>query len=270
VKLIIDPGALSRAPHADQVQSHLAASPKNQVIFSDFALQEAFKDANIKGLRRTFAPVRDFPAQISALRLTPEICRLEPREDMQGRLVDEVQSNRLRTYLHEIYSEGADVHARIELGSSQAGQRFQDLMQAIPQVKADITRQIGSFSSEDISLLKNEGRISRLMIDAIVKAVIHDTALHLHDIGVPKLPQPYDVVHSFVLRFVLANHVSGLFWGITGGHSGAMNKTLRNDVTDATYAAYATFFDGLVTRDDKLGAVYRNTKLLLREGFGVG
>lgn len=252
------------------MRSHLALSPHNEVIFTDFALQEAFKDANSKGLHRTFRPVKDFPSQIVALKKTTEICLLEPRsEGSPQRFVDELQSNRLRTYLHDIYSNAYGVHARIELGSTQAAQRFQILLPAIPQVRKDIAKQIESIPSEDIALLRTENKVTHRLVDMIVQSVIDDTALYLRDIGLQNPIMSYDIVYSFVLRFVLANHISGLFWGMRGGHASAKDTTLRNDVTDASYAAYATFFDGLITRDDKLSAVYRNTRLLLREGFGL-
>jgi hypothetical protein len=46
MKLVIDPGALGGVQYAARVQEHLAASPENEVIFTDSALQEAFKDAS--------------------------------------------------------------------------------------------------------------------------------------------------------------------------------------------------------------------------------
>jgi len=116
VKLVIDPGSLRIPKHAERVRTHLSVSPKNEVIFTDFALQEAFNGANIRRLRRTFAPVKEFGAQIIALKITPQICRREPNANASSeQFVDELQSNRLRAYLHDVFTETEGVHERITL-----------------------------------------------------------------------------------------------------------------------------------------------------------
>lgn|GEM_PF-1783143 len=114
-------------------------------------------------------------------------------------------------------------------------------------------------------MLRRENRISKRLADAAVKAVSNDTRLHFRELGFTQLPEPEDVVYSFTLRFILANYVLALFWGVQGGLATAKKHTVRNDVTDTSYSAYATFYDGLVTNDKKLDAVYRNTRVLLRD-----
>lgn len=79
MKLIIDPGALSRLQSAARVREHLAASAENEVSFSDFALQEAFNGATAAGLKRTFGPVQAFAPQVVCLKKTGDIARLSPR-----------------------------------------------------------------------------------------------------------------------------------------------------------------------------------------------
>jgi len=249
--------------------THLSVSPKNEVIFTDFALQEAFNGANIRGLRRTLAPVKEFGAQIIALKITPEICRLEPNANVSPeQFVDKLQSNRLRTYLHDVFTEKEGVQERITLGSTQAGRRFDKLLPAVALVQEDMHRQIESIPTEDLALLRKKYRISNRLADATVKAVSNDTRLHFRELGFTQLPEQQDIVYSFTMRFI-ANYVLGLFWGVYGGLATAKKQTIRNDVTDTSYAAYATFYDGLITNDKKLDAVYRNTRVLLRELFRV-
>jgi len=53
-----------------------------------------------------------------------------------------------------------------------------------------------------------------------------------------------------------------------GGVGGVKPERLRNDVVDLSYVTYATFFDGLLSKDAKALDVYRDTKELLWK-FGV-
>jgi hypothetical protein len=43
---------------------------------------------------------------------------------------------------------------------------------------------------------------------------------------------------------------------------------IANDVVDATFAAYATYFQGLLSKDTKANELYRNAKHVLK-GFPV-
>jgi hypothetical protein len=270
MKWVIDPGALSRPQHAARVRKHLAASAENQVVFTDFALREAFNGANLAGLRRTFDPVQGFAPQIVCLRTTGEIARLSPSsEGLHARFVDELESNRLRTYLHDVFSGAQGIADRVTAASAQAASRIEELMLAVPTVREDMLEQLTGIKKEELQRLRNKGEMSNDIADTVVRAVCRDTGLHFRKLGFEALPGSLDVVYSFQLRFMLANYVLGLFWGIAGGLQQADPKTLRNDVTDTTYVAYATFYHELVTNDNKMYRVYRNTRHLLHTLFGV-
>jgi hypothetical protein len=61
--------------------------------------------------------------------------------------------------------------------------------------------------------------------------------------------------------------VLNLEWGTKGGLEGASPKTIRNDVTDMSYVAYASLYDGLITNDEKMEGIYRNSLKLLSTLF---
>jgi hypothetical protein len=57
-----------------------------------------------------------------------------------------------------------------------------------------------------------------------------------------------------------------LRWIAVGGAKSTKPEKIRNDMVDLFLAAYATFFDGLLTSDRKLAALYRDADRLLRGG----
>ncbi len=84
-----------------------------------------------------------------------------------------------------------------------------------------------------------------------------------------KRPSAPDVFYSYPFRYATAMYCLNLFWTATGDVTTAPTDKVRNDAMDMTYVAYATFFDGLITRDAKLRALYVLTKDFLTTVFKV-
>lgn len=78
-----------------------------------------------------------------------------------------------------------------------------------------------------------------------------------------------DILYSYPFRYATAMYCLNLFWTAVGDVTKAPTNKVRNDATDMTYAAYATFFDGIITCDEKLAAVYRLTTAFLTGVFHV-
>jgi len=78
-------------------------------------------------------------------------------------------------------------------------------------------------------------------------------ALHKKISGNSKIPAFEDILFSVPYRFSLCSYCLFLLRAADGTLQSA--KT-RNDHTDMTYAAYATFFDGLISNDKALVGVY--------------
>jgi hypothetical protein len=77
-----------------------------------------------------------------------------------------------------------------------------------------------------------------------------------------------DLYNTYIFRYSTAVFVFVIKWITNGGIGGVKPDRLRNDIVDLTYITYATYFDGLLTKDAKAAGIYRDTKELLKE-FGV-
>jgi hypothetical protein len=82
------------------------------------------------------------------------------------------------------------------------------------------------------------------------------TSMFLLHPRVKKFPQGKDFPNTLLFRAALCINLWGLRWITVGGASRAKPNKIRNDMIDINFAAYATFFDGLLTADKKLAALY--------------
>ena len=58
-----------------------------------------------------------------------------------------------------------------------------------------------------------------------------------------------------------------LRWISEGRVENVKPAKLRNDIVDMGYVAYATFFDGILTREKKVQEIYEESCLLLDQVF---
>lgn len=253
------------------MEQHLKQSADNTVVFTDFALAETYNGANSVGLKRTLKVVASYPAQIHVLKSTPAICALMPSHDgLHERFLDEVASNAFRTFCHDLFHDAHDMDQRIEKLARAANRRIEGLLPAGNPIREDIRNQLSQLPADGLKILRSENRFTEEMARAFTQLVTKSTIELMEGFGdLPGSVGPREAVYSFQLRFALANCILGLDWGVKGGVDGAAPKTLRNDITDMSYVAYATLFDGLVTNDAKMDAIYRNARNVLTPLFGV-
>jgi len=82
------------------------------------------------------------------------------------------------------------------------------------------------------------------------------------------VPQNGDELRgSYIFRYSVAAYLLAMRWISDGGAKTVKPENLRNDVVDMTYVAYATFFDGLLSRDKKATEIYEEARFLLDEVF---
>lgn len=95
---------------------------------------------------------------------------------------------------------------------------------------------------------------------------IEMTRFYLQPGGLPRGPE---VRNTFIFRYALCGYVSILKRIEDGGAGRTKPEKLRNDVIDVNFAAFATYFDGLLTSDKRAGAIYAEAAALLREVFAT-
>ena len=60
-----------------------------------------------------------------------------------------------------------------------------------------------------------------------------------------ELPTARELPYTFIFRYAMAGYLIARRWMSVGGARNVKSEKIRNDIVDCTYAAYATYFQGL-------------------------
>ena len=260
MRRVVDPSIL-RAP-SPVLEKYLGASPRNFAVLTDYASMESFKGDGEVNLPRALEVLRHFPRQVIVLKSTSANMRLRPRaKGIQGRLIDEQQTAGFEQWCREVFvNRQSDpwVTWDLRMKSQRANMHFAVLERGMEKVGKGMEMTFRSYPLDALRALRRRDPIPVQHHDRIIKDIMAVTAACFRNMrgeGV-EIPMTKDAFYSFPFRYSLCSYLLMLKWFADGGHQGAATSKLRNDFTDMTYAAYATFFAGLLTEDRKMHEVY--------------
>jgi hypothetical protein len=124
------------------------------------------------------------------------------------------------------------------------------------------------FTDQELGILRRHepltSEIGMKIFDGVMKLALKFFALHP---GIEQLPPSDKVPYTFIFWLALCAYIHALRWRVAGGANDALPERMRNDIIDVTYAAYATCFDGLLSKDKMAKEIYENARSLLRNLF---
>ena len=80
--------------------------------------------------------------------------------------------------------------------------------------------------------------------------------LHVNYPNVRKDRPAYELINTYLFRVAICTFLLTVDWISVGGPANTSPNVVRNDLIDAYVAAYATFFDGLLSSDKKHQRIY--------------
>jgi hypothetical protein len=120
------------------------------------------------------------------------------------------------------------------------------------------------FTDAELKALRSRKPISSEMLDKVVHNVMTMAAfLFIGNPNVKDLPPARELPYTFIFRYALTGYLVALRWIAVGGAKDVKPEKIRNDIVDAAYAAYATYFQGLLSHDVKANEIYGDAKFFL-------
>ena len=250
------------------LRGYLSKSTQNYVVLTDYAAMEAYKGNTLASIYRSMEILARHPKQVIVLKGTQVVCGLKGRgAGLQRRLIDERQTRGFDEYCqHLLAAKRGDVSLQnqlLDLGREATAHMDRMLADAANMPSA-IDEVAKTYTNAEVRILRKGSKFTNEMIDKLIQNILL-LAVHLFKDHprVTKIPDEVELPNTFIFRAALCSYLLSLRWISVGGARNIRPERMRNDIVDVYFAAYATYFDGLLTADQKLNEIYREAAFLL-------
>ena len=264
MRYVIDSNQLQ----SKNLRRYLSKSETNFAVLTDYVAMEAYKGDTLASIFRSMEVLCDFPDQVLVLKNTRVACVLRGKPaGLQRRLIDKRQTREFPAYVRSLLAakngDARYLKSILDYGKDATAHMNEMLQDAVKTGQA--IEDIAKFhSKEERKAFRNGGEFPPGMVDKVVKNVLHIAAqvFHQHP-NITRIPRYEELPNTFIFRCSLCMYLLALDWAARGGIRGASAEKLRNDTIDMSFAAYATYFDGLLTADTKTSRLHQKARIWL-------
>ena len=264
VRKVVDSNALQ----SPALRAYLSKSVSNFAVVTDYAAMEAHKGDTLASIFASMALLTEFPKQVIVLKTTGVVCGLSGRQaGLRRRLIDEKQTRGFPEYCKALHAAKlGDASARRQLlDNGRVADEQMDRMLADAQNMPDTVRAISAgFTEAELKIIRTHAPFS----DQLIRKV-HESVIALAQELYRRHPKPTavrtrdELPNTFLFRTALCGFVLALDWIAVGGPKGVKITKIRNDIVDVNFATYATYFDGLLSADEKPLRIYHRAAFVL-------
>lgn len=251
------------------LRDYLSESTSNFAVLTDYSAMEAYKSRSLNTLYESMSILKQHPEQVIVLKNTLVVCGLGGRTSgLQDELIDEDQTRGFVTYCRALEAaESGDEAVLDQLLDNRAAavhQLDERMLRDATTLSDAIDGIAQTYSREDLRTLRTGGPLSTGMISRLLEHVLFTTrAFFETHPSVRQWPSIEELPNTFLCRVALCAHLLALEWIAVGGAKGARPERLRNDLVDANFAAFATYFDGLLSNDEKCQRIHMQARYIL-------
>jgi hypothetical protein len=255
---------------SEELRDYLSKSPKNFAVLTDYASMEAYKGNTLVSICRSMQILANFPRQVIILKGTQKVCGLKGRgSGLQRRMIDENQTRGFGEWCRRLAAaERGDVHMQNQLlehgreATAQMDRVLADARKFAPGLD-EVSK---TYTPAELRILRKDAPYTEELLDKISRNILLMAAFMFADHPrVAKLPPATELPNTFIFRIALCTYLLALRWISVGGARNVKPERIRNDIIDLNFAAFATYFDGILTSDVKVREIYHDAKFLLRK-----
>lgn len=268
MRTVIDSNLLQ----SDRLRDYFAKSPANFAVLTDYAAMEAYKGDTLVSIYRSMEVLAQYPKQVIVLKSTAVICNLRGRrKHLQKRMIDYEQTDGFAGWcrgLDRAKCGDAALERQLLEKGREASAHMDRMLADAETYAANLEQAAKNYTAADLQILRSNRPYTLELFDKITGNIFNLAALLFA--GHPKivkLPPAMELPNTFIFRFALCGYLLALRWISVGGAKNVKVEKIRNDIVDASFAAYATFFDGLLSADVKATEIHRDAKFLLKRVF---
>jgi hypothetical protein len=251
------------------LRRYLSASSSHFVVLPDFVAIESYKVSSTEEILKRWAIVSQFPEQALVLRSTSIVCGLRGRgRGLQARMIDHKQTAKFPRFCADLKrTQAGDARyqsALLKL-SSAAQQEIATISAAVPRIMESRRQLACTYSEAEARAIRIRGKLPQSLKVKFVRNVCLLFWMLVRDHPrVRDLPKDFDDgCNLYLFRFALCVHIWLLEWIADGSNEQSNPSRLRNDLVDLHVAAYGTYFDGLMTGDEKMAHIHAIAQFVL-------
>lgn len=250
------------------LRDYLSKSPKNFVVVTDYASMEVYKTNSIASICRSMEILAQYPKQVIVLKGTLVVCGLKGRRaGLQRRLIDEQQTQEFPEFcqhLVTVQQGNLSIQRQLLEHGRTAAANINRIQADAASLSNTITEIAKDFTDTEIRVLRKGSPLTKEMADKFIRNVLFVAGYMFKDHPrFTKFPKAEELPNTFIFRAALCAYLLSLRWISDGGAQSAKPAKMRNDIVDVSFAAYATFFDGVLTKDKKLKDIYEQAAFIL-------
>ena len=258
------------------LENYLRADVSNKVVFTDYAGMEMYKGNAIKNVYNSIQIVSRYPKQVIILKHTSPAVKIGGiSNDPQECLEDPIQTREFSRFCYgvRLAAQGnKDLASQILRYGKFASQHLDGIPTNPEQYAQAINDIRRSFDAEELTALRKREPLPLKTCEKIVHHIFLHTAFlfgdHVgRDIDRVEIANLQSLKNTFIFRFAISSFLMVLRWISDGGLVNVKTKKLRNDIVDMGYVSYATFFDGILTKEKKVQEIYEESCFFLDEAF---
>lgn len=265
LRVVVDSNMLQ----SGELEVLLSATPTNKAVLTDYAWMEAYKVDPVRSIQERLSVLRRFPDQVLVLKGTRKIAALDARapgladrmvwpragRELQGTFtaLDQAKAGDPRV-IAQILEHG--LNAQQQMTKIQDG--VPDILGALPEMREQL------FTDAEVRRARTGGGYSRDMVMKILGGTdqIFEMLLKLHP-DQPRRPTRNSRVNMYLYRYALASTLYLLRWIRIGSPKIQRHDKVRNDFIDLTFATLGTYFNGLMTEDERARSVHLELRVVL-------
>jgi hypothetical protein len=146
-----------------------------------------------------------------------------------------------------------------------ADAQLKRMLDAQATYAANLEEHAKGYTDAELKALRKREPMSIDMFDKVFGNIVgRATLLIAGNPNIRELPPAAELPYTFIFRYALTGYLLDLGWMAVGGAKGVKAERIRNDIIDATLAAYATYFQGLLSNDVKAQEVYGDAKAFVK------
>jgi hypothetical protein len=255
-----------------RLREYLTQSTYNFAVVPDYTMMETYKVKTLKSIYASLEILGEFPKQVIALKGSAQISGLSGRPaGLQRRMIDEKQTRNFPEFcadLNRAHAGDPVYQASILRLADEATKHLDDVI--LPHASTWLSRidsvARATYSESEMKMLRQPNfSIDRSIATKILRSTFELGYFSLeHHHARQKLTK--DVMwfkNTFPFRFALCVYMSVINWIACGGGTATKATKVRNDLVDAAIAAYATYFNGLLSADGKALHIYDHAMAIL-------